>query len=1025
MKLSTLKIVVVLLFILSGICGLIYEVAWSKYLALFIGSTAYSHMIVLATFMGGLALGAFYWGKFADRAGNQLKLYGMLEIAIGIYCIAYPYLIGLAEDIFISTATSLNAESNQFNLLILKFLLSFATLILPTFFMGGTLPVLTKFLTKNLADAGKDVATLYYINSLGAVIGAALAGFVLIRWLALDGAVWGAASFNLLIGIAAVSLAKYIKIDDAQLPSDTETEPVQKYSHRIVQLAITTAALSGFIAMLYELTWIRLLSNILGSSTYSFTVMLIAFISGITLGSLIVSFIIKKIKNLVALLGFCQFGTAVAMILTLPLYERLPYYILKLAAIISNRPENFPIFLTIEILFCLAIMILPTTFLGMSLPVASRIASNDIRLLGKSIGSIFSINTIGTVIGALTTGLVLIPTFGVKLSIELGVLLNGLLGLTIFFLYARFSSRWRIGLAVLFILLGLGYKIVFPAWDQRSAVAGVFRGLFIAVPDTYEEFRRDNEEGRKVLWYKEGINANVAVLEVPNGDSLQRLLIINAKVDASTVTDLPTQILLAQIPLMMLPDSGDALVIGLGSGITSGSALRHPIRSLDCVEISSEVVECVSYFSQHNYNFPNDPRVKLYIDDAITYLKITPKKYNYIISEPSNPWIAGIGNLFSKEFFELCKKRLEPGGVLTQWFHRYDIDDQILELVMCTISRSFPFVTVWKVSDSDIIILASMNPIKANFDAMERKMKYPPIAYELARVQIYDLPSLLSTQITSARNNTFSSRQGQINTVKKPLLEFMAPISMFTHSTAKMMDSLDERLPAQDNNFWLTIYEKQHGLSVSNYLNIARYRANESVGDYWMAYNTLKKCLQLDPKNEEALRLMAKFTRDLSLRDDRCQTLRTLVGLYPDDVEILLTYAMALIESDLQIPSITNPQNMNEAVQVLKKCIDLTNGQDEQYNVMLALALTFTSAQRFAEAAEVYKTMLQSRKDRAENSEVLAKAELYYRIAESYFNAGMIQDAESYLNHAKQINPENVQINILFNKILLKKQGIN
>ena len=1024
MKPATLKILIVLLFSLSGICGLIYEVAWSKYLALFIGSTAYSHMIVLATFMGGLALGAFYWGKFADKSSNQLKLYGILEIAIGIYCFAYPIIINLAENFFINTATSMNGASNQVGLIALKFILSFFTLIVPTFFMGGTLPILTKFLTKNIADAGKDVATLYYINSLGAVIGSAIAGFFLIQWLALDGAVWSAASLNILIGLAAVFLAKFIKIDvpSKTIIAESEQKPTQHFSQKTVRLAVITAALSGFIAMLYELTWIRLLSNILGSSTYSFTVMLIAFISGITLGSWIVSLIIKKVKNLVMLLGICQFGTAISMILTLPLYERLPYYLLKITTLITNRPGNFPIFLGCEFLFCFMIMILPTTFSGMSLPVASRIASNDIRLLGKSIGGVFSINTVGTVIGALATGLIFIPTMGVKLSIEIGVLLNGLLGLTILFIDAKLTSRWRIGYAIFFILIAMTYRIQFPTWNKFISIAGVFRTFFLGDPGSFEDFKKVGEGERKILWYKEGVNANVAVTENPIRDTVQRSLVINGKADASTISDLQNQVLVSQIPLMLLPDSGAALVIGLGSGITCGSALRHSLRSLDCVEIASEVAECNYYFATENYDILRNPRVKLYIDDAITYLKITPKKYNFIISEPSNPWIAGIGNLFSQEFFELCKKRLEPGGVLTQWFHAYDINDKIFEIVLCTISRSFPFITVWKVSDADIIILASMSPITLNFDAMERKMKFPPIAADLSRVGIYDVPALLSTQIVSARNNTFAFRQSDLNTEKRPLLEFMAPKSLFTHESVTMIDSIDERISVQDKNLWLTDYEKQHGLSLENYLNIARYRNSEQIGDLGFVYTTLKKCLQLSPKNEEALGMMARVSRDMDLREERRGVLRTLSELYPDDVEVISTYATALIEVYRIEGSIINPQEMNDAVELLRRCVRLTEGREERYHIMLAI--TLTGAERFTEAAEVYKDLLEFQKEGETTSDILPEAMLIYRIGDNYYNAGNLQAAEEYLKRAKQLDPGNVEASIMLNKISLKKRGI-
>jgi len=261
-------------------------------------------------------------------------LYGILEIAIGAYGLAYPFIIETVGNAFIHVASTFGPQTNQGVLLTLKFVLSFMTLILPTFLMGGTLPILAKFVTKRINDSGKEVAQLYYINSFGAVIGTGFAGFFLIRKFGVESTVWIAALLNLLIGLAAVAFSKSIKKSKQSKASVASKESLnqQIYSETAIRIAVYTAVASGFIAMLYELVWIRLLSNILGSTTYSFTLMLISFISGIALGSLVVSIVIKRIKNLIAFLAFCQYGTAFSMILMLPLYERLPYFLACLSA---------------------------------------------------------------------------------------------------------------------------------------------------------------------------------------------------------------------------------------------------------------------------------------------------------------------------------------------------------------------------------------------------------------------------------------------------------------------------------------------------------------------------------------------------------------------------------------------------------------------------------------------------------------------------------------------------------------------
>jgi spermidine synthase/tetratricopeptide (TPR) repeat protein/MFS family permease len=978
--------------------------------------------------MGGLALGAFYWGKYTDKVLNQLGLYGFLELGIGFYCLAYPFMIDVVGKLFINIASAFDITSQREVLLSLKFLLSFITLIAPTILMGGTLPILTKFLSKSISDSGKDVATLYYVNSFGAVIGTGLAGFFLIRLQGLDNTVWIAASVNILIGLLAILLSKCNRPGVQPEKSSKVKEVVQNqvFSDTAIRIAIFTAFASGFLAMLYELAWTRLLAKILGSTTYSFTVMLIAFISGIALGSFIVSLIIKRVKNFVAFLAICQYGTAVSMILTLPLYERLPYYLLKVSAMIPNQPENFPTFLGLEFLFCFLIMLVPTVFSGMSLPVASRIANRDLRVLGKSVGGIFSINTMGSVAGVLITGLVLIPLLGVKLTVELGVLLNGLLGLFVFY-KAGLSPQLKMGFTLFFVLIAVGYRILFPSWNENFLISGVFRTLYTQDVPLYREFIEQQNEGQKILWHKEGVDADVAVRESAFGDSIQKTLVINGKADASTVADLQTQILLGQIPLMLYPDSGDALVIGLGSGITCGSVLRHPVKSLDVVEIASEVVECNSFFTKENNNFMADARVRIFIDDAITQLKTTLKKYDYIISEPSNPWIAGIGNLYSLEFFNECKERLNANGVLTQWFHTYYVNNDIFRLVLGTINKVFPYVSIWKVSDADLIILGSVTPLSIDFEAMESKMKNPKIAQDLGRIKIYDVPSLLSTQIVSARNNPYSFIKNNFNTAKKPLLEFWAPVALFTHETVTVLDSLDERFSFQDKNLWLSEYMNQRPLSFENYMNMALYRSTSHIGDLAIAYTALRKCLEIEPNNREALSLITKIANDLGLPDvytrkSKKDELRLMYELNPEDNSAIFGYLNALVEYYRIDNSIVNPQQMDDAVELMKKAIKSTQGQVERYHYILAMVLT--GAGRYDEAAEAFKALLQFQNLNRTGSALIRKSELIYNIAESYYNAGNILEAEKYYERLKSIDDGNANYLVMQRKIAMKKSGV-
>jgi len=1020
MRPSSVKTLLLLLFTFSGITGLIYEVAWSKYLTSFLGSTAYSNMIVLSSFMAGLAAGAFYLGKIADGVKNPLRLYALLELSIGAYCIAYPFLHNIGEHGFVFIAQSAHMAPAGSALLLLKFLISITLLIVPTFLMGGTLPILVRFFSTNLRDVGHDVAMLYAVNSLGAILGAGLGGFFLIQAFTLDGAVWIAAAMNLLIGVAGMWLARSATIAASGEQRAMQEEETPKFSPALARLAWIVAGISGFVAMLYELAWTRFLLPILGSSTYSFSVMLIAFISGIALGSWIVSKIVRRMKNLFLLLVICQIGTAVFMLLSLPLYERLPYILWKLSSNLAMNASSFPVFLVLEFFFCFMLMIVPTTFSGMSLPIASRIASRDLARVGKLVGNVFSINTVGTVLGALATGLVFIPQFGVKHAMEIGIYVNALLGIILLFRTRQVSSRIRFGLTIVLAGFIVGWQVLFPTWNVNIANLGVFRVLSHRPPASFDAYKNTLEGKSTLLWYREGLTAAVSVREMENGDGKkQKTLSINGKADASTYADIQTQILLGQLPLLLWPDSGKALVIGLGSGITAGSMLQHPLQSLDCVEISPEVVECNSFFSEENHHLLQDPRLKMYIEDGITFLEMTNDTYNYIVSEPSNPWIAGIGNLFTVEFFELCKQRLKPDGVLVQWFHLYEMNDDVFKLVVRTMTKSFPYVTAWAPSGVDIIFLASRAPLTLDGERLRNLFQDPSISRELARISIMDIPSLLATQSISDLKSAIPVGDGSVNTISNSLLEYLAPVTFFSNASVQIANKLDERISQSGNNLLLHDYQRTTVLTAENYFNIGQYYFMMSKPLYSFAYSALRKCIQLDTNNIKAKVLLSKICLTLGYDGDRLVLLSDLATRYPEDITIVGDYAQALTNWRMRSSSILNPPDLRAPIALMERCILLTKEQDERFYFYLADLLTTSS--RYAEAAGVLEKVLALRGRYKPLVGSKTEDDINIAIADDLIAVGRLDDARNYLRRARLLNPGNERIPAISRKLELYK----
>lgn len=365
MKKENLYAVVGILFVISGALGLIYQIVWFKYLSLFLGNTTYAQTIVLATFMGGLAIGASWWGRSSDKSKQPLSLYAWLELGVGVYCLLYPSFLSFLKGTFVSVVQSLALPSDSASVLALKLIVSLISLLLPTILMGGSLPILVRFISERVEESGRNTAILYFLNSLGAVGGFFLAGFFLIRLLGLSTTIYVAATANILIGFAAWTLGRR-SVHGASTRSEAQQSESAHFTQRQAFLAFLTAGVSGLAAMMYEVAWVRLLIPVLGSSIYSFSLMLVSFISGITIGSIIVWSVIERVKDLFRLLAYCQLGVVLSLLVTLPQYGRVPFYFWHVAFLFNRSETAYPIFLAKEFVFTFLVMVVPTIFLGMT-----------------------------------------------------------------------------------------------------------------------------------------------------------------------------------------------------------------------------------------------------------------------------------------------------------------------------------------------------------------------------------------------------------------------------------------------------------------------------------------------------------------------------------------------------------------------------------------------------------------------------------------------------------------------------------
>ncbi len=799
--------------------GLIYEIVWARYLALFLGQTSYAIIMVLTTFMTGLALGSFWLGRRADLTPRPLALYGWLEVGIGGFALVFPWYYSACHKTFVALAAGLTP--GWFGLLALKCFFSLLAILLPTMLMGGTLPVLAKFLTRSMPDLRGKVAKLYAINSAGAVLGCLLADFWLLHAIGLRGTVFCAAGLNLFAGGVALALNRWgVRRSE---PTETGGSPSasveavaavegqdEQFSAKDLRLAVIAIGISGFVAMLYEVAWTRLLALVLGSSTHAFGIMLGTFITGLAIGAWVIARR-QKAQRTISTLGWAELVLGLTVLASMFLYEYLPYGFMKLGSLLARRDAAYPLYEFMQALICFTVMLVPTICLGMTLPLASRAATRELRGAGSALGGIYAINTVGAVLGAALTGLWLMPSLGLARTFALGVSANFLLAVLILGRNLR-VPRPLTGVIATIVLAGLVWwaGAQFRRWPQ-TFMLGLWRhdGSL-----TWPEWKvMVNSVNLK--FYRDGAGSTVSVHGFTDGKGQENLALrVNGKTDATTTGDMPTQLLLGHLPMLLHPESKRALVIGLGSGATCGAVALHPtIQRLDAVEISPDVARAARLFSPHNHAVLDDARFHLVVDDAKSYLQITTNCYDVIVSEPSNPWMAGVAGVFTREFYESCRERLQPGGLMTQWVHFYETTDEALDIVLQTFACVFPHASVWRIK-ADLLLVGSAEPVPVNLKALAARFHHPSVEADLRRMNFWNVAQLLACQQISEENARYVPPPGTREHLDlNPCLEYVAQRAFFARRTPIRWIRLDEAEAPRPSTL-LGSYLKEHPLTV-------------------------------------------------------------------------------------------------------------------------------------------------------------------------------------------------------------------
>jgi spermidine synthase len=757
-----------MLFVLSGVSGLVYQVIWARQLVLVFGATGPAITTVLAAFMLGLALGSHGAGHWASRWGNPLRAYSLIELGIGAYALVFPLLLSGLQRVHIPIFRIL--VDSPVTLGAVRVVLAVALLLPPTVLMGASLPVLARAVIRDSAQTGRGAGMLYGLNTLGAAGGVYVTSFFLIPAVGLTLACMLAAALNFAIAATAWACARSGRNHGAPEP----TTPMGA-AWPVNWWVLLAYGCSGFAALGYELVWTRLLVLVFGSSVYAFAVMLASFLFGLGLGGLLGAWLADRVRGRLLLAACLQVAICVGVLAAAPWFDRLPQLFLDAFRITGGEWWSLT---ALEFAMASGLMVLPTIAMGTTFPLVAHLVETGGRV-ERVVGLAYTVNTWGAILGASLTGFVLIPWLGFRDSL---LALTALNALAACFLLVRSPNGWRRWAVPLPAVALLAAVAALPGWNTKALNSGVYLYAERYGGDRFERALAQEQ----VLFYREGATATVAVMS-----GRYRFLRINGKTDAGDSSDNLTQRLLAHVPLLMHTAPRSVLVVGLGTGITLGTALSYPIDHADVVEVSPEVAEASRFFVEANGHALDDRRSRLRILDARTWLAATSARYDVIISEPSNPWQTGNASLFTRDHYRLTRSRLNPGGVFCQWLPFYRMDEGDFKAAIRTFQSVFPNATIW-LSGPDVLLVGGTDPMITDAELFLGRAGAAAVARSLREIGIADGRALMGLFLLDAERVRKYVDGGPLHTDDYPLLEFSAPKTLYRESASRILAALGD-----------------------------------------------------------------------------------------------------------------------------------------------------------------------------------------------------------------------------------------
>ena len=982
-----IKPIVWLIFICSGASGLIYEVIWMRQLTLVFGSTVFATSTVLTAFMAGLALGSFYFGRKIDESDQSpLRMYALLEAGIGAFCLVWPLILSILGALYVLIHR--NVTSEFYTLSLIRFVLTFAVLLIPATLMGGTLPVLTRFFVKRLEQLGTNIGVLYALNTFGAVVGTVAAGFFLLEAFGIRWSLGIGIAINFAVAAIAIALANRVsgtEIDE-QLEEVQQSEPENIPRRPERHLVLWAIGISGFCALAYEVLWTRIMVFFLGSTTYAFATMLAAFLFGIALGSIVLARWVDRIKQPVAVFGILQLGIGLFALILMPAFEEL--YAMTRALQSTFGVSRFWTFFS-----CFLVMCLPTFLMGASFPLVTKIYTGNERQLGRSIGNVYAVNTVGSILGAFCAGFILIPLLGIRPSIVLMVALNTGIGCL---LVLRGEQRTETGRALL-----QGISIGMPILNAGLAVILLLtlnQPLFLK-----SAIFKTQRPGDTLVDYNEEVDATVTTLK--DDEAVYRLYVdTNQAADASR-WDSPSHRVIAHLPLLLHRRPKRALVVGFGMGLTSYSITQHGVR-VDAIELSEGVISAAQkHFTHVNGNVFDSPLFNYKINDGRNHILMTKTKYDMISTGIIHPLVsAGSSNIYTADFYRLCRRILSEDGIMCQWVPLHRLPEAHYKMIVRTFIEVFPHTTLWyKYTPDFVILIGTPEPLQINYKNFLARAQIASISEGLAADDLDGL-SLLDSFMMGPETVREYVGPGPIHTDNRPRLEFFrgADLANTTTQNVKGMAEYRERVLPYLVNYGSTLAEMK---AVRQTLD-TYFRATQKLilgqiayasAQYQNAATLMDEAVELNPV-DETIRYNFGVVAGL-IREGEQEELQ--------QIERQVQQAMAQNPDDLQghLHLATLYEMQGELGKATRELEEFLRRDPSRSDIYLLLGPLYERQERYREALRTYERLERQEATLQLPAPVFAAmAQLHLQLgnleeAEKYGKKGIAADANSWRSH--------------------------